>query len=271
MNTLQIRPRTVTLYLLAGMAVLLFGSVATQYARFVHGHDLLFGLVRLLYAGGEQNVPSWYSACLLLLSAAALGLIALCGEAEVNPYRRQWGAIAFVFLYLSFDEASSIHELADPQVEQWLEASGYVEAVLSVIGTAWVLAGAAFAAVAFLAFRRFLRDLPGATRARFLIAGGLYIGGALGLEALGGQYLAEHGGATFAYTMMVAAEEGMEMCGVILFLHALLLYMEKQRITFRVVVNSGRPSAWPNEPPVDSRIEQPETTQEELTPSVRQA
>jgi hypothetical protein len=108
-----------------------------------------------------------------------------------------------------------------------------------VIGTAWLLAGVFFAVIVFLAFWRFLQHLPAATRARSLIAGGLYIAGAIGVEAVGSIYSNHHGSETLTYEMLVALEEGLEMGGVLMFFNTLMLYAAREAITFEVIVDSG--------------------------------
>jgi hypothetical protein len=212
--------------------------VATQYIKYVYGHEFQLGLVRLLDLEGENNLPSWYSSFALLLSSALLGIIGLHRKREANPYARHWLALAIVFLCLSIDEAASIHEMTDPLLDQWLKTHdlGYV---LRLIGTAWVLAGVLFAVIVLLLSLRFLQRLPFGTRMRFLIAGGLYVSGAIGLEVVGGRYIAQYGGHTLTYSIMVAIEEGLEMVGVVAFLHALMLYMAKHEIWFQLVLDSA--------------------------------
>lgn len=89
-------------------------------------------------------------------------------------------ALAILFLCLATDEAASIHEMAAPAVYQWLAIVGQVGSVLSVFGTSWLLAGGPFTIIAFLVYWRFFLHLPLATRVLFLVAGSLYIAGAIG-------------------------------------------------------------------------------------------
>lgn len=243
MYTLHLSPRKLALILVVIVTGLLLGGVTTQYIKYVYGDDFQLGLVRLLDLNGENNLPAWYSSFALLLSSALLGIIGLHRKREANPYGWHWLALALIFLCLSVDEGASIHEkMIDPLIHRWLEAIGYLDSALRVIGTAWVLAGVLFAVIVFLVFWRFLQHLPLATRTLFLIAGALYIAGTIGLEALGGQYIAHHIKRTLIYSMMVAVEEGLEMVGIVVFLYALMLYMETQGIGFQVVLNSGPPS-----------------------------
>jgi hypothetical protein len=80
----------------------------------------------------------------------------------------------------------------------------------------------------------------------FLIAGGLFITGALGVEAVGGRYLANNGGIeTLTYQMMVVVEEGLEMVGIVVFLYAVMTYMATHRISLLLVLRNGQSSVDP--------------------------
>ena len=57
-----------------------------------------------------------------------------------------------------------------------------------------------------------------------MIAATLYIGGAIGLELIGGRYSELHG-EDLAYSMMTAVEESLELAGIIIFIRALLVYI----------------------------------------------
>ncbi len=58
----------------------------------------------------EQNLPTWYSASLLLLCAVQLTLAALDATQRKASYRVHWWLLALVFFYISLDEAATIHE-----------------------------------------------------------------------------------------------------------------------------------------------------------------
>ncbi|MCZ0904903.1 hypothetical protein ON021_33910, partial [Microcoleus sp. HI-ES] len=89
----------------------------------------------------------------------------------------------------------------------------------------WVIPGAIFVAVTALAYLKFLRHLPRKTRDFFLLAGSIYVGGALGMEMVGGYYADAVGQRNLIYGLMVCVEEILEMVGVIVFIYALLSYI----------------------------------------------
>ena len=48
------------------------------------------------------------------------------------------------------------------------------------------------------------------------------------MEMLGGRSAASHGSDNFVFSMLATAEEALEMIGIILFIYALLNYLEEQ-------------------------------------------
>ena len=72
-------------------------------------------------------------------------------------------------------------------------------------------------------FFPFLWSLPAGTRNAFIVAGCIYVGGAVGVEIIG-EPMDED---AMTYNLTTVVEEGMEMGGVILFLAALLRYMKR--------------------------------------------
>jgi hypothetical protein len=91
--------------------------------------------------------------------------------------------------------------------------------------TTWVVAGALGALAAGVFFLPFLRALPARPAARFVLAGAVYVGSAVGLETVATQLgydAAGDGGYDWATLGMVTLEEGGEMAGVALFIWALL-------------------------------------------------
>src|SRR5690606_12332588 len=76
---------------------------------------------------------------------------------------------------------------------------------------AWVIPGMALVALVGLAYLPFLLAQPGRTRLVFLVAGLLYVGGALGLELVGGKMLTLHGEGSLAYRVAISTAEPLEL------------------------------------------------------------
>lgn len=223
---LRFRPRSVLGLLLACIAVLVAAGAAVSVARVGLGITSLYGLAPLFDLNREASVPAFFSAIMLLAAAALLGVIAAAPGAGRSGTPAHWALLAAGFLYLSFDEAVSIHEHFNRPMRELL---GRPDSHLG-----WLIpAGAAVAAVAVY-FLPFLRALPRRHAAMFLGCGALYLAGAFGLEALaevvaGGE--GERGGAV--HSAFVVVEEACEMLGVACFVYALLDYMASAVPTVR--------------------------------------
>jgi predicted permease len=96
-----------------------------------------------------------------------------------------------------------------------------------------------------LLYLRFLFALPRRIQALFVLAGGLYVIGGLGLEMLSWHYRfplydPENTEASrdLTYLMITHVEELLEMLGVAVFMYALLSYFGMNRITASMSISS---------------------------------
>jgi hypothetical protein len=200
--------------LLLLLGVLAGAGLAVELAYAVwrpRGLTPVLGFLSLSY---EQNLPTWYSSGLLLCCALALALIAREAALTGAPRRLHWWGLAVAFLYMSLDEAVGLHE----HLGESLELQG-------VLYFGWVVPAGALVAVLALAYLPFLADLPARPRRQFLVAGVLYVGGALGMELPLGYWTERHGDDNLVYALIDLVEESLELLGVSLFLSALVEYL----------------------------------------------
>ena len=217
--TLVLSPRRITHVLLVVILFLTLASLATQYSTYFLGHDWVFGMVPKFYLGNEANVPTWYQSSTILLASALLALIAAAKRLHHDPFASHWTWLAIIFLFLSLDEAAAFHELTIQPIREALHLSG-------MFYWAWIIPGIAFALAVFLFYLRFLAQLPSRTRWQFLVAGALYLAGAVGIESFEGRYAELHGYENWTYSLMVQCEEFAEMFGTLIFLDSILRYLE---------------------------------------------
>jgi hypothetical protein len=170
--------------------------------------DLDEDLVALFSLSYEGNLPTWYSSALLLACAVTLGVIAAGAPAGSGRY---WSLLAAVFGYLSIDEAVGLHEQLNGLVE--LGGPFYF---------GWIIPAGAAVLLLGLAFLRFLVRLPAESRRRFILAGALYVGGALLMEIPLGMWTEARGDLGLGYALIDFVEESLEMIGATIFLLALL-------------------------------------------------
>ncbi|MDP5182479.1 hypothetical protein QOZ88_07490 [Blastococcus sp. BMG 814] len=176
------------------------------------------GLLRIFSVDEEANLASWFNAALLLLSALVIWGIAVGRRAAGDRWSRHWGLLALAFAYLSADEAGRLHESADAIVDSLIEARG-------ILSFGWILLAAPLVLAFALAYLGFLRALPAGVRKLVVIAAVLYVGGAIGVEALGGLAYDLNGGekGSLAFVIASSIEEALEMSGALVFLAAMLV------------------------------------------------
>lgn len=200
-------------------ALLIFTSICGQFSRFYLGHPYVKGIVPLFYLDQEQNIPTYYAVLLMLSTALMLGVITILQKRAGAPHIMNWAVLTVGMMFMAYDEAFQVHEeLIDPM--RTLLGDGN----LGIFYFAWVIPALAMIAILGLLFLRFLHDLPAATRNRFLLAGGVLVGGACGVELAGGYYAELHGTDTWMYSMLATLEEALEMAGLIMFLRALFRF-----------------------------------------------
>lgn len=201
----------------AGLAIVHTGL---QYVKFTTGHDHVFGLVRLFNLDGEANLPTLFSTLLLLSASMLLLCIGMHERRGNSPFATRWLLLATGFLFMAVDEAAMIHELFDSPTRR-LMGDDASDAFLY----AWVVPYTLLVVALLVYFIKFLLHLPAGTRARFCIAGAIYVAGALGLEFLEGVQAGAHGEASAGYMVLNTIQELMEMSGTIIFIDALLGYI----------------------------------------------
>jgi hypothetical protein len=209
-------------------------SLCARVARYAWGYEGLLKPLRLLDAGDENTIPSWFSSAQLLLCAFLLAAIALAQKRSGGRYRRHWGVLSLIFVLLSVDEAASMHEALGAELERLLAASAGFDPG-GLISFFWVVPAAALTLVFLLAYLGFIAHLPGSTRRLFLLAGALFVLGALGMEMLEAQVVFASGDeaglegarglAKVVVGLLTSAEETFEMLGVAVFVYALLGYI----------------------------------------------
>lgn len=222
-SEIRINPRLLRRGLAVAVVVLLaLGALA--YVLYPLGESISSGgLVEIgkrLDMDHEINVPTWFSSSLLLVCSLLLGTIALTKWSSGDRFSWHWALLALVFLLMSMDETANMHELLIVPIRRRLGLGGFLY-------FAWVIPGAIAVASMGLAYLKFLWNLDARTRWQFIYAGCVYVGGAMGMELVGGAMADWYGFESIRYITVMMAEEALEMLGLILFLTALLGYIDR--------------------------------------------
>jgi glucan phosphoethanolaminetransferase (alkaline phosphatase superfamily) len=233
---ISITPRRTSRFLLLIVLGLILTSMVIQFSvYYLPDFPLRHTLAELFNTNTELNIPTLYSWSALLVCSMLLAIIAYAKKVAGEQYFNHWLALSIIFLYLSLDEAISLHERTGYIVADKLHTDGFLY-------FAWVIPGFIFVLVCFLAFLQFIATLSAKTRRLFLIAGTVYVVGALGLELLGGYWADFYGEQNITYVLITTMEEFLEMLGIVIFIYTLLSYIScyMKGVSLRVKIMDDR-------------------------------
>lgn len=143
----------------------------------------------------ENNLPTWFASFLLTICA---GLNWQRAQASGSFH---WAVLACGMFVLAIDEVAGLHETLN-----------------TVIEINWAIPAAVLVAVAVALMSPFLWQLDAALRVPLILAGLLFVSGAVGVELLSEDMDEE----SYQYMLAVTLEESLEMLGAWLYLNTLL-------------------------------------------------
>ena len=213
--SISINPKRVLVTLLIVIVPVILINIVFQVMIYLSDNQdpsSLFYGASFLYLDHENNLPTWFANLLLILAA---GLLMVIGRVERTW---PWVVLGFLFLFLALDEIVSLHERLNRPLRQVMNASDSLQAL-------WVLPALLFVGGLTALCWRFFRRLPSRTRKLFTLAALLFIGGALGAELISGTLASVDTPWTLGYGLVSVIEESLELCGVSVFIYALLQYL----------------------------------------------
>lgn len=180
---------------------------------------------RLFAVTVEQNVPTWFSAGLLLVTAVVAVAVAALVPHGRRGLRGAWCVFALVLAALSLDDTVSLHERLGTIGDKLLDG----KSAGGLLHFTWVVPGVLAAAVVVLAVVALARQLPIHVRRQLGFGTALLFGGALGMEMVSGVVLDAFGDSV-AYAFVTAIEELLEMLGVVVILRGILQTVDVRRV-----------------------------------------
>jgi hypothetical protein len=236
-----ISPRSVLRVLVIVIAALVALSLATQLMVLaVEDFPLRRSLVALLYVDLERSLPTLFSTGAMATAASVCAAIAYGRRRLGATDVRYWVGLSVVFAVLAIDEFASLHERSIQPLRDLVSIEG------GALWYAWVIPGIVVVGAFAVIVTPFLRRLPRSTRRGLLIAGALFVGGAIGVEMLSASVASDGSRMEPAYVLIVHVEEALEMLGIAVLMFTLLAYipvgMPETRWTARVVARTQLPS-----------------------------
>lgn len=154
------------------------------------------------------------------------------GQGSDDRDSRYWFGLSILFLLCAADEFITFHEYLSGPVRKFLGTSGWLY-------YAWIVPYALVLLVVCLVYLRFFLRFTPRFRWRFGLAAAVFLAGGMGLEMAGGRLDELAGRKTLAYVLMVAAEEGLEMAGIVLLIDALIRYLGERYGTLTLRFGPG--------------------------------
>jgi hypothetical protein len=236
-NQILIKPFVVVRTLAIVAVILSVISFSTRFIVYFTGYTSVKGLIPLFYVGDERNFPTAFSMFLLLFAAILLLLITLLKWKQTNSFYKQWAFLCIGFFFLSIDEGWMIHEYTlghrnSPGILWGYEFSGFFHRY-------WIIPYILALPFLFYFFWKLLMSLEKRTRNLFVISAVIYLSGTIGMESVGGYIKSIHGIDNWWYYLEVAVEEGLEMAGIILFIYALLDYLNRNHKEIRLMIDKS--------------------------------
>lgn len=237
-NTITFNPQKLLLFLGGLWLAILCLSLAGQYLRMfpehygsvpTTGQDVIGDFIQEFDVNSEANVTSYYSVSLAILSSLLFFVVAYHKYADKDKYRLQWAALGFLLLYISMDDASVIHEKFSRYLKGMSDLGGWFE-------YKWVIIGLLAVGIIGVAFFRFWLHLDTRFKILFLLAGGMFFGGAVGFELIGGRWAYSFGSKNFVYSVLTTLEQGLQYAGLTTMIYSLLLYLKSYAPQFNVSI-----------------------------------
>jgi hypothetical protein len=204
----------------AGLSLLILCASFIQDLTFYTGQEPdLSKKIWLLDVDVERSAFTWVSV-LVLFSCSRL--LFQCGDDAAgrdSPFTRHWYFLGFLFLLLSFDEFAGLHEKLSSALAARSANTG-------LLYFAWAAPAGILSLVGLAAFIPFIRSFPTSLAVLLVVSAALFLGGAVGLEMVGGSVAEAEGVESLRYRMLANIEEGLELAGTLTFIYALFSYRE---------------------------------------------
>ncbi|MFC3124925.1 hypothetical protein ACFOD4_07630 [Pseudoroseomonas globiformis] len=200
----------------------------------------------------ETSVPTVVATGSLLAAAAAAGLVALSARQQRDGLWRSWAFVTACLVFLAVDEGAALHDRLTFPLQDMMDLGG-----IFYIG--WVLPYLLLCVVCGVLCLKLAFALPRRTLLRFIVAGSVFVGAALGLEMIESAVIHHEAGPDTALrdadletiartplmTLLVTLEETGELLGAALLLRALLLHLvqDRQVSSIRLSLGQAAPEA----------------------------
>jgi len=202
-------------------ALLLFGSLAQDLILLSGTSAASSDKIWLLDVDSEVSAFTWLSVVTTFAAAWLLFGIAAAASTRRSRFKWHWYFLSALFLLVSFDEFAGIHEKISSALASRIDNTG-------LLYFAWAAPAGVLSLLGLAAFVPFIRSFPPRLALLLVLSAVAFLGGAVGVEMIGGSVAELEGMQTIRYRMLTNLEEGLEIAGVLIFIYVLLSYQESR-------------------------------------------
>lgn len=228
---ITLKPKKIAIILGTIIILLVFASIICTVSKYL-GLPNILSVYQLFILDREGNIPTYFTSVVLLLAASLLYFIAIANKKQGEHDYLYWIGLAAVFVFLSIDEFTGLHERLNTPIQARLNTSGQLY-------YAWAIPGGGFVVIMMLIYRRFVFNLPKRIKRMIIIAGLIYVAGAIGVEMIGCYYRGLHEQSDITYEFITTCEESMEMIGIMIFVYALMSYIDLRLSNLTLQISSS--------------------------------
>jgi len=230
---IELNPKLIFSKMLYFVLFLLLVNICGVVTKLYFGQDSFRMLVLLFDFDTEVNIPTLYSSFSLVIASFLLFIIA-SSHRRADSIQYYWFGLAVIFLFLAVDEIASVHERISAPVRDILDTSGFLY-------YAWVIPYGIALTIFVAIYFKFLVRLPKNIMFLFVISGAMFVTGSIGFELLGGRHAEMYGENNFMFCLLYTCEELLEMLGIVIFIHALLLYIASELKLLTITIYEDPP------------------------------
>ncbi len=166
----------------------------------------------------EASIPTWFSQLLFLILASLAGVTAYIERKKKKSYW-VWLTIAIVATLGSIDEVSTVHESG----LQGIHLIFFDENTPTLLANAWIVILPVVLTFCVIFAFRASKVLPQKTLKLFILAVGIYLTGAVGVDIVTSSVTIES--LYVKHGLLVALEEAMELIGLSLAIYTTAEYL----------------------------------------------
>jgi len=233
----KITPKKILLVLISMIVFLFITHIISQN---IIGHytfdpsSVKYQLLWKFNLDEERAFGTWYAQIVLFITAAALLFIGISKKIAKKEWAWWWIVLGFVFVYLSIDEAVSLHEMLVKPVQDYLGIT------TGPLFYAWIIPVFVLVFLFTLTYVKFWLNLPRKTRLLFVVAFSIFMVGAVGMEMIAASYYSVNfggyvtAGSDQLLILIPGVEETLEMLGIAIFLYCLLDYIKTNKVSIKL-------------------------------------